>query len=107
KAKARLARCRLLSRALWAHAIKHHGVAFQYEAVIFRDLVLAAFDLFVAELDDIVAMGTDEVIVVVTVIELEYCLATIKLTAHKNAGLLKLSQYAIHRRKADVDVLCD
>ncbi len=47
-------------------------------------------------------MRTDQMIMMLTIVELKNRLATIKLTARQNTGLFKLGQHAIHSRQADV-----
>ncbi len=69
---------------------KHHCMAFQREAVVLGDLVLALFDIDVVEFDDLSAVRADKVIVVIPVVQLEHGLAAVELAARRDARLLEL-----------------
>jgi len=91
--------------AIAANAIKDHRVALKRETMLGRDLVLPLLDLRVRELDHRAAMRTNQVIVMVTIIQLKYGLNAIKLAATENASLLELCEHAINRGQTDVDLI--
>src|SRR3546814_730754 len=97
----------VFGRAIGADAIQHHGVAFQRKTAVFRDFMLAFFDFRIGEFDDLAAIGADEMVVMIAVVELENRFAAIELTAHQDAGLLELGQHAIDRGQPYFDFLAD
>lgn len=90
-----------------ANAVQQHGVAFQVETFVFSYLVLAFFDFVVGKFDHFAAIGADQMVVMVAIVEFEYCLAAIELTAHENACLFELRKHAIDRSKANIDIFGD
>ena len=82
-------------------------MAFERKAVVFGNAVLALFDFGIGEFFDYAAIGANEMIVVVAVIELEHGFAAIELAAHQNAGLLELRQNAIHRSQTNIHIFGD
>jgi hypothetical protein len=97
----------MLGQALRANAIQQHRVAFHGEAIIFGDFMLAFFDVGIGELDHLAAIGTNEVIVVVAIVQFEYRLAAVELAAYQYAGLFELGQYTVNRSQADIDIFVD
>src|SRR5690606_19422400 len=98
---------RLLLGALGADAIQHHGMAFKRKAMFTRHVVLQLLNTGFVNLDHFSAAGTDEVIVVIAVIEFEHGPRAIKLAARENTRLLKLGKNAINGGQADIDVFGD
>src|SRR5690606_6941009 len=82
-------------------------MAFKGKAVVLGDLVLAFFDIGIRKLNNLAAIRTDQVIVMIAVIKFEHSLAAVKLTANQDAGLFKLRENAIHGRQTDVHVFVD
>ena len=68
-----------------------------------RDLVLTFFDIGIGKFRNPAAVGTNEVIVVFTIVEFKDGLPAIKLAACQNAGLFKLRQHPIHGGQSDFD----
>src|SRR5690606_24209755 len=93
--------------AVAADAVQHHGVAFQDEVVVLGHLVLALFDVRIGKFHHLAAIGADEVIVMIAVVQLEYRLAAVELAAGQDAGLLELGQHAVDGGQADLDVFAD
>ena len=69
--------------------------------------MLTLFNVDISELDHFATMGADEMIMMVTVIQLKNGLSAIKLTTRQNASLLKLRQNPIDSRQAYVDAFTD
>ena len=69
-----------------------------------RHGVLALFDTAVHELFDAAAVNTHDMIVVSTLIELEYRHAAFEMMACDEAGRFELGEHAIHGREPDVFV---
>jgi len=82
-------------------------MALQRKAVVLGDLVLALFNVNIREFDHLAAVGANEVVMVITVIELKNGLATVKLAARQDACLLKLSQHTVDSRQANIDAFAD
>src|SRR5690606_39958573 len=57
--------------------------------------------------NNLAAIRTDQVIVMIAVVKFEHSLAAVKLTANQDAGLFKLRENAIHGRQTDVHVFVD
>ena len=77
------------------------------KTVVTRDLMLAFFNISIRKFCNLATMGANQVIMVLAVIELKNSLATVELTAGKNAGLLKLGQDAVHSRQPDIDAFAN
>jgi hypothetical protein len=69
--------------------------------------VLALFDFVISKLDDLAAIGADQVIVVIPVIQFEHCLTAIELAAHQNARLFELRKNAVDRGEPNIDIFGD
>jgi len=80
-------------------------VALKRETMLGGDLVLPLLNLWIRELDHRAAMRTNQVIMMVTIVELKYGLYAIKLAATENASLLELCEHPIHRGQTDVDLI--
>lgn len=80
-------------------------MALKRETMLGGNFVLPLLDLRVRELDHRAAMRTNQVVVMVTIVELKYGLHAIKLTAAENASLLELREHPIHRGQTDVDLI--
>ena len=78
-------------------------MTFELETLFFCDLMLTLFDFCVGELGNTTAVRTDQVVMVITVVEFKDRLATIKLAASQNPGLFKLGQDAVDGRQANID----
>ena len=82
-------------------------MAFQRKPEVLGDFVLPFFDIGIGKLDDFAAIGADQVVVVIAVVEFEDRLAPIELAAHQNARLFELRKYAIDGGQPDIDVFTD
>jgi len=98
------ARRRFFIGAFGAHAVEHHGVAFQSESMVFGNFVLTTFDFLVAEFDHLIAVRADEVVVMIAVIQLKDGLAAVELAAHQDASLFELCEHAVNGGQTDVDI---
>ena len=72
------------------------------ETSLLGNAVLALLDFSVDELFNLAALQTNQVVVVITMVEFEYRLVTIKVMAHQQARLLKLRKHAIYRGQPDI-----
>jgi hypothetical protein len=97
----------MLGGTVGADAIQQHGVAFQRETSILGNLVLPLFDFVISKFDDLAAIGADEVIVMISVVEFEHSLAAVELTANKYAGLLELGEHPVNGGQTYIDVFCN
>src|SRR5690606_6029001 len=89
--------------ALLARAnVEHKAVVDQFEVVLFRDLALQSFNLVVHELYDITRFHAYHVVVMLAFIHLEHGMPALEVVAFHETRGLKLRQYAVHRRKADI-----
>ena len=75
------------------------------EPALFGDFLLALFDGRIVKLLDAAAIYTDQVVVVLSRVELEDRLARFEMVALQEAGLLELRQYPIDRGQADVEAI--
>ena len=82
-------------------------MAFQRKAIVSGDFMLSLFNLRIIELRYATTMRTDQMIMMITIIQLENRLSTIELTPSKNPGLFKLRQDTINSRQTDIDVFSD
>src|SRR3546814_20713681 len=80
-------------------------MAFKHKTVVFGDFMLTLFDFVVGEFDDCAAIGANKVVVVIAVVKFKDRLASIKLAAHQNAGLLELGEHSVNCSQAYVDIL--
>ena len=71
------------------------------ESALLGDAMLTFFNFAVDKLLDLAALNTDQVIVVIALVQFKYGLVTVKVVAHQQAGLLKLGQHSVYRRQAD------
>ncbi len=69
--------------------------------------MLPLFNFFVGKLRHFAAMGADEVIVMIPVIELKNRLATIKLASGQNARLLELRQHPINGSQPNINLVIE
>lgn len=72
------------------------------ESSVFRNAVLAFFNLGVEKFFHFSALQADQMVVVFAMIEFKHRLVAIEMVAHQQAGLFKLCQYAVHRGQPDV-----
>jgi hypothetical protein len=72
------------------------------EAALLCDGVLPLLDGRVIELLDAPALEADEVVVVMSLVQLEHRLARVEMVAHEEPRLLELRQHAINGGEADV-----
>lgn len=72
------------------------------EAAFACDAVLARLDFRIDEFFDPAALHTNQVIVMLPVVQLEYGFSGFEMVPFEQAGLLKLSQYAINRGEPNV-----
>ncbi|CAM2149485.1 protein of unknown function [Pararobbsia alpina] len=89
---------------LRARAIQRQRMFVQREAALGCNGLLTAFDFGVVEFFDAAAVHADQVVVVRAFVEFEHSLARLEITACEQARLLELRQYAIHRRKPDIEL---
>jgi hypothetical protein len=82
-------------------------MAFQRKAIVSGDFMLSLFNLRIIELRHATTMRTDQMIMMITIIQLENRLSPIELTSRKDPGLFKLRQYTINSRQTDIDVFSD
>lgn len=79
----------------------------QFIAVFVGNLVLEPFNLLVLELDHFAGLGTNHVIVMLALIDLEHRVTAIEVMPHDQTGALELGQHAVDRRQphflADID----
>lgn len=74
----------------------------ELEAVLLGDLLLAALDGLVEELDDLAAVEAHHMVVVFLLGDLEHGMTAIEIVANHQACRLELGQHAIDGRQADV-----
>lgn len=82
-------------------------MAFKGKAVVLGDLVLAFFDIGIRKLNNLAAIRTDQVIVMIAVVEFKDGLAAVELAAHQNASLFELGEDTVNRCQADIDIFGD
>ena len=82
-------------------------MALEGKPVFFGHPMLAFFDFRIGKFHHPAAIGADQVIMVITIVQFKHGFAAIELTAQQNAGLFKLGQNAIDSRQANVHVLRD
>ena len=85
-----------------AMPVQGERVVLQLESACPGDFHLTLFDIGIDEFFDATALQTHKVVVVFALIELEQRATRLEIAALENAGLLKLSEHAIHRGKTDV-----
>ncbi len=72
------------------------------EAAFLGDTMLPLLDFGVDKFLDFPALQTDQMVVVIAVVEFEYGLVAIEMVAHQQASLLELREHAIHRGQPNV-----
>ena len=85
-----------------APAVQDHRVVLQLVLQLAGDRPLAIFDAGVHELFDLAAVKTDDVIVMLTFVQLEYRRRPLEMMARDEPGSFELRQHAIHSGKSDV-----
>ncbi len=99
-------RKRLRKNALFTHAVQRDRAAGQFNAALQRDGLQAVLNHRVVKLLHQTGFGADEVAVVLfTVVEFIDRLVLTEQCFFEHAGLLKLRQYAVNRRQAEVNVV--
>ena len=91
----------------FAHAVELHAVIRELEAVGVRDLLLERLDLVVLELDDAVARGADQVVVVLVVAGLRGLVlggTVAEVVLVRDAGVHEQLHGPVDRRVADARV---
>jgi hypothetical protein len=63
---------------------------------------LARLDGRIVELLDMAALQTNDVIVVIPLVQLEYRLATFEMVLHQQSGLLELGEHPVYRSQTHV-----
>ena len=86
-----------LSLATAAHTVHIQRVIDNAVAVFFRDFVLQGFDFGIVEFRYLAAFHTDDMVMVVALVQLINRLARFKMMALQNTRLLKLGQHAVNR----------
>jgi hypothetical protein len=87
-----------------ADAVKHHGMALKRETVFFSDIMLTLFDFVIGELSHAATMGTYQVIVMITIVELKNGLHPVELTPRQDARLFELREYSVDCGQANLNV---
>ena len=77
--------------------VKTQGVVRNRKTLLQSNVVLAFFNFSIIKLLDTPAIQTNQVVMVLALIEFVDGPATLKMTATQNIGLLKLRQHAVHR----------
>lgn len=77
------------------------------KATFLRDVFLTLFDVAINEFFHLAAGGADQVVVMITFIELEHGRVCVEMMADNNARFGKLHQHAVNGRKSNVDLLVD
>ena len=90
-----------------ANAVEIERVRADGKAAFAGDGFLAVFDFRVAEFFYLAADQTDEVVVMLPLIEFKDGLAAFKIVPFQNAGLLKLGEHAIDGGKTNVHALIE
>ena len=84
------------------NAIEDKAMVFEFVAVFTRNFFEALSNGFVIEFNDFTSFHTDEVIVVVTVVDFENAVVAFKVVSFEDARLFELGQDAVHGGEADV-----
>ena len=84
------------------NAIEDKAVIFKFIAVFARDFFKAFGYGFVIELNDFTGFHTDEVIVMVAVVNFKDAVVAFEVVPFEDARLFELSENAVHGGKADV-----
>lgn len=74
----------------------------QFIAFGFDYFLLSLFDLFIVKLEHLATVHTDNVIMVLTIIQFEYCMTAIKIVANHQAGIFKLGQNPVDSRQTHI-----
>lgn len=82
--------------------VKIERVVLDLEPPLFRDSYLTLLDLGVEEFLYVPAAETHEVVVVPTLVELEYCLASLEIVPLEQPGLFELGEHPINGGQADI-----
>ena len=83
-------------------AVEKQPMFGQFKAEPLGDQPLPPFDILIAELLDPPAVQTQDMVMVLALIEFEHRLATLKMMAFDQPRRLELGQYPIHRRQTDI-----
>lgn len=75
----------------------------QRKALFLGNRTLPILDLGVKKFLDLTAVQTDEMIVVISFVELEHRLAGFKMASQQNPGLFKLGEHPVDGRQPNVD----
>jgi hypothetical protein len=99
----------MLVRALFfgAVAIDIERVVMDSKAMFGRNFFLASFNGRVIKLFQMAALQTNNMIMVLTMIELEYRFSALEIMAYQNTREFKLSQYTVNRSQAYVFAGCN
>jgi hypothetical protein len=87
-----------------AVGVKAQGVIAQLKATGFGDCALPLFDFRIDKLFDMPTVQANQVVVVITFVELINGFARLKVAAAEQTGLLELREHAIHRRQAHIGI---
>jgi hypothetical protein len=79
----------------------------QFEAMFFRDGMLATFNFFVEKLFHMAALQAQQVIVMAAAIEFVHRLIVVEVMPNQDASMLELGQHAVHRGQADIDAVSE
>jgi len=91
-------------RAVGAAAVpvENQGVIGEIKSQAFGRLVLQRFDRIVGELFDVAAVHTDDMIVMLTPVQLEHRRSTLEMMTGDEAGRLKLGEDTVDGGKSDI-----
>lgn len=87
-----------------ALSVEIKGVILDGKAPLFGDRVLPLLDFRVVKFFNTAAVDTDQMVVVLAVIDFKNGLPGLKKVTFEQACLLELGEYAIHGRQADIHV---
>jgi len=82
-------------------AIKVQAVVGQRDIVTRGDLPLPLFDNVIGEFNDMAAIETNQVIVVMLAGKFKHRLAAFEMVAGYDTGIVELVEYPVHRGQAD------
>lgn len=91
---------------LGALRVQVKGVVLDFEATLFGDQVLSALDFCVIKFFYPATVDTNQMVMMLAAVDLEYGFAGFEKVTLKQASLFELRQDAIHRGQTDIHVFC-
>lgn len=86
-------------------AVQRQRMIGDFKTVLFRDPLLAFFDLGIKELFNLAATQAHQMIVMRAFIQFKHGLAGFKVVALQQAGLFELRQDAVNRCQANIEIV--